>query len=115
MHARTHGHTTHTTHARLHARLHAPHPRCSGSGDHDGRYAQRLGASVAVAATVAAVMGRRRRGRHERVWHGWMRCGTGSCGGDDGASGKSSSDDRKGDGGGEVGDGDDGCGAAAGT
>ena len=64
-------------HARSHARLHAPHPRCSGSGDHDGGCGRRLGARVAAAASVAAVMGGRRRGRHGRVWHGRMRCGTG--------------------------------------
>ena len=74
MHARTHGHTTH---ARTLDCTHRTHAAVCGSGDHDGGCGRRLGARVAAAASVAAVMGGRRRGRHGRVWHGWMRCGTG--------------------------------------
>ena len=83
VHARTHGHTTHARTLDCTHRTHAAVCAC-GSGDHDGGCGRRLGARVAAAASVAAVMGGRRRGRHGRVWHGWMRCGTGGCGGDGG-------------------------------
>ena len=82
-HGPARGHTDKCTHVRTgthttHARLHAPHPRCSGSGDHDGGCGGRLGARVAAAASVAAVMGGRWRGRHGRVRHGWIGYGWGS-------------------------------------
>ena len=76
VHARTHGHTTHARTLDCTHRTHAAVCAC-GSGDHDGGCGRRLGARVAAAASVAAVMGGRRRGRHGRVWHGRMRCGTG--------------------------------------